>query len=222
METRMRYEIFVLVSLLVAQDIFGMEHVALNVAGPREAWSEDNVGIPDGCCAICWEKVDEVSLQNAMVCWHKKNTRITCPTCHLVYHRSCLEKFFSDQQNRLAKSRQCIQRCGTELISPPCLQRFKRLCRKYLLSITVLMWLDLVAIVISTKYDYKQALSYGLSSECALLSLFAMGAKDLFNDLNSSDMTVSDRASRDRYIWGVIGLLGAAAAASTYCVEYLF
>ena len=151
-------------------NLFCMQHDdektcdSTSIAVPVAAQSQDeshgkraglpvNLALQPGCCAICYEPIDDSIVRQALACCHERERKIQCSTCTAIYHRTCLEKFFSISSSAEARAQQCPSRCGTELISLPCSQRLARWCRKNLLMFDVLISSGVVAISLVSKYS---------------------------------------------------------------------
>jgi len=154
-------------------------------------------GLPDDCCAICFEQVDNGLVRNALACCHNQAARIKCPTCTAVYHRKCLEKFFLQPDNRLARERQCVRHCGTELLGPTYMQYFRQWCRKHLLALYALLVLDFVVISVAAQYSLSGTFGGSAFAAGVIVPMIAIGVNQLVRDLHSG-IDLTDELTRDR------------------------
>jgi hypothetical protein len=111
-----------------------------------------NLALQPGCCAICYEPIDDSIIRKALACCHEPE-KIECSRCTAIYHRSCLESFFSISHSAEARAHQCPSRCGTVLIPLSFSQRLAQWCRKNLLMLDALFLGGLVAISLVSKYS---------------------------------------------------------------------
>ncbi len=112
-----------------------------------------SLALQPGCCAICYEPIDDSIVHQALACRSEHESKIKCSTCTAIYHRSCLENFFSLSSSVEARNHQCPSRCGTELIPLPCSQRLARWCRKNVLMFDILLSGSVVAVSLVSKYS---------------------------------------------------------------------
>lgn len=180
-------------------NLFGMEDDkkeqssdSFSVAIPVATQSQDesrrksSLGLHAGCCAICYEPIDDSVVRKVLACCHERDSKIKCSTCTAVYHRSCLEKFFSISSSVEARAHQCPSRCGTMLIPLPCSQRLARWCRKNLLMLSVLFLGNIVVFSLISKYSQPSMYVFLGIALGIFLALFRGGC-ELMKEVNLAD-----------------------------------
>ena len=192
---------------------FGMKDVPADAQ--LEAWGKD--GLPESCCAICFEKVNSGRVRDALSCWQLADARIKCSKCTAIYHRKCLQKWFA-QDNELARTRQCVRRCGAVLLNPTFMQRFKKWCRKHIVALHVLCWADLV--FLSLEASFVPIPWFTIAIFLALLPELVMGTYS-FCYPDAPDNPLEGHEYKLLVAVSAIGALLSLGAMGAYIINYV-
>jgi hypothetical protein len=193
--------------------------VAIPVTAPSqdESRRKSSLGLHDGCCAICFEPVDVSIVKQVFAYCGDCDRKISCSRCTAIYHKKCLEQFFSISTCAEAHEHKCPSRCGTVLSTLSCSQRLTTWCRKNMRVLGVLLSSSVVVFEFLTKYSPPSAyVCAGLAAMLLLAVLrggFAFAnearATPAFEERRLNELNMEFKKMMGLQIVGVMAIVGA-------------